>query len=65
MRHTASKIDFRRLAGEDEESDPEAAMELPNSAKTPVALNDGRGEGQEEEEGELAKDACICCHQVC
>ena len=63
MRHTASKIDFRRLAGEDEESEVE--VELPNTETTQAGFNNGRGERQEEEEGELAKDACICCHQVC
>ena len=70
MRHKASKIDFRRLAGEVEDSDSEVEVEQPPSiAKKPI-INTGskyrlvKDKRDEDEELEHPRDACVCCHQV-
>ena len=69
MRHKASKIDFRRLAGEVEDSDSEVEMEQPSIAKKPI-INTGskyrlvKDKRDEDEELQHPRDACVCCHQV-
>ena len=62
MRHTASKIDFRRLAGEVEDSDPEVEVEQA-SIKKPIITSNKYHPGVQDDEA--PRDACVCCHQVC
>ena len=67
MRHKASKIDFRRLAGEVEDSDSEVEAEQPSKAEKPIITSNKYRQGIEkrkEEIEEYPKDACVCCHQV-
>ena len=66
MRHKASKIDFRRLAGEVEDSDSEVELEQPSIAQKPI--NTGSKyrlvKDKRDKEEEHPRDACVCCHQV-
>ena len=66
MRHRASKIDFRRLAGEVEDSESEAEVEQASTAKKSIITSSKyhHGEEKKDEDDEHPKDACVCCHQV-
>ena len=66
MRHRASKIDFRRLAGEIEDSESESEVEQASTAKKSIVTSSKYHLGEEKRDGddEHPKDACVCCHQV-
>ena len=66
MRHRASKIDFRRLAGEVEDSESESEVEQASTAKKSIVTSSKYHLGEEKRDGddEHPKDACVCCHQV-
>ena len=66
MRHRASKIDFRRLAGEVEDSESDAEVEQASTARKSIVTSPKYhlGDEKRDKDDEYPKDACVCCHQV-